>query len=159
LFALNTSDNVPSVEAAKPYIESFDSTLAAAKAMYSGKYKWLIVQHHKSTRSIATHFADLDIKYFVDAGFEELMDKHKVDFVLAGHDHIYVRSGKYITFTTASGLKFYDVYNDSLIASVDKYAQNKVPGYAIFEVGGDSVFVSVYDVNKPDAVDYYSAGL
>jgi len=142
--ALNTSGYVSSVEEAMPYIESFDATLAAAKAMYAGKYKWLIVQHHKSTRSVAVHAADLDIKYFVEAGFEKLMDKHNVNFVLAGHDHIYVRSDKYITFTTASGLKYYDVSNDSLLAFVDKYAQNKVPGYGIFEVVGDGISLSVY---------------
>jgi len=156
--ALNTADYVSSVEEAKPYIESFDATLAAAQTMHSGKYKWLIVQHHKSTRSIATHAADMDIKYFVEAGFEKLMDKHKVDFVLAGHDHIYVRNNKYITFTTASGLKYYDVSNDSLLVSVDKYAQNKVPGYAIFEVKGDSISVSVYDVDKDMPIDKFAVG-
>jgi hypothetical protein len=64
--------------------------------------------------------------------FNELMDKYGVDFVLAGHDHIYSRSYNiydnkvvgdidyyadsvtnpqgtlYFTMTTASGLKYYD---------------------------------------------------
>jgi len=151
--ALNTADYVSNVEEAKPYIESFDAAISTAKAMYSGKYKWLIVHHHKSTRSIASHFADADIKSYVEAGFEALMDKHNVDFVLAGHDHIYVRSGKYMTFTTSSGLKYYDVYNDSLIATVDKYAQHKTPSYGIFEVKGDSISVSVYDVGNDVPID------
>jgi len=156
--ALNTADYVSNVEEAKPYIESFDAAISAAKTMYNGKYKWLIVHHHKSTRSIASHVADTDIKSYVEAGFEALMDKHKVDFVLAGHDHIYVRSDKYITFTTASGLKYYNVYNDSLIASVDKYAQNKTPGYGIFEFDGNSFLISVYDVDKEEPIDKIGGG-
>ena len=138
---LNTSAYPTSANAAKPVIERFDKTLAAAKAANTGKYDWLFVQHHKSTASVADHIADLDIQYYVEAGFEELMTDHGVDFVLAGHDHVYARSypltGKkggvpsvpdttqggdtiinpngtiYVTVTTGSGLKYYDLYNQS----------------------------------------------
>jgi hypothetical protein len=136
---LNTSSYPTSTAAAVPIIKRFDDTLTAAKAASPG-YTWLFVQHHKSTASVADHIADLDIQYYVEAGFEELMTTHKVDFVLAGHDHVYARSyplqGRkggpsvpdtsqggalinnpngtiYVTMTTGSGLKYYDLYNTS----------------------------------------------
>jgi len=31
-------------------------------------------------------------EYYVEAGFEKLMDTYGVDVVLAGHDHVYARS-------------------------------------------------------------------
>jgi len=131
-----------------PYIDRFDKTISNAKEANKGKFTWLFVQHHKSTASVADHLADLDIQYYVEAGFEELMTKHGVDFVLAGHDHVYSRSfpliGKkngtpsvpdrsqggsviikpngtiYVTVTTGSGLKYYDLYN----ASGNLYVKN-----------------------------------
>ncbi|MDR2922179.1 MAG: metallophosphoesterase family protein [Treponema sp.] len=138
---LNTAPYPGSTSAAKPNVKRFDDTLTAAKVAHSGKYDWLIVQHHKSTASVADHLADRDIQYYVEAGFETVMSKHKVDFVLAGHDHVYARSyplegkddgkvsvpdksagqthtytnpGKpiYLTFTTGSGLKYYAVSSD-----------------------------------------------
>ena len=158
--ALNTSAYPASAEEAKPYIEMFDSTITAAKTKFKGKYKWIIVQHHKSTRSLAVHATEVDIKYYVEAGFEKLMDKHKVDFVLAGHDHIYVRSNLgaiYMTLTTASGLKYYDLSNNisNLLLSTNMYAQNKIPGYAIFEVKGNSISVSVNEVDKDTHIDEF----
>jgi 3',5'-cyclic AMP phosphodiesterase CpdA len=137
---LNTSSYPTSTAAAAPIIKRFDDTLTAAKAASPG-YTWLFVQHHKSTASVADHLADLDIQYYVEAGFEELMTTHKVDFVLSGHDHVYARSfplqGRkggtpsvpdtsqggasinrpngtiYVAVTTGSGLKYYDLYNSS----------------------------------------------
>jgi len=122
-------------------VARFRSTIQAAKTANAGKYHWLIVQHHKSTASIADHCADRDIESYVKAGFEKVMSEERVDFVLAGHDHVYARSyplegkdngmvsvpdksngtsqtytdpGKpiYLTFTTASGLKYYQVVGD-----------------------------------------------
>jgi hypothetical protein len=137
---LNTSAYPGSTAAAVPYITRFRTTIQNAKTAHTGKYDWIIVQHHKSTASVASHCADTDIQYFVEAGFETLMSTEKVDFVLAGHDHVYARSyplkgmdgGKvsvpdttnktntfnnpgnpiYLTFNTASGLKYYLVSAD-----------------------------------------------
>jgi hypothetical protein len=130
-----------SSSAAKPYVDRYKETIIAAKAAHAGKYDWLIVQHHKSTASVAVHLADRDIQSYVEAGFEEVMSEQGVDFVIAGHDHVYARSyplqGKgngqvsvpdktkggnpvhnpgnpiYFTFTTASGLKYYAVAADT----------------------------------------------
>jgi len=145
---LNTSAYPNSTTNAIPYIDRFDKTIITAKEANKGKYTWIFVQHHKSTASVADHLADLDIQYYVEAGFEELMTKHGIDFVLAGHDHVYSRSypltGKksgtpsvpdlsqggnkinkpngtiYVTVTTGSGLKYYDLYN----ASGNLYVKN-----------------------------------
>lgn len=77
---------------AEAIVANFDKTLTAAKEKYAGQYDWVIVTHHKSTQTVAKHAADSDIENYVDAGFERLMEKHKIDFVLGGHDHVYSRS-------------------------------------------------------------------
>ena len=119
-------------EAARVINEILDPTLKAATDAHSGQYKWLFVQTHKSVASLADHAADKDIQYYVEAGFQQMMDKYKVDFVLAGHDHIYARSypmfdgkrvdGKagnsisnaggtvYFTLNSSSGQKFYEEF-------------------------------------------------
>jgi len=155
--ALNTSAYIANVEAAMPYIESFDATLAAAKAMYHGKYKWIIVQHHKSTRSVAWHSKEPDVQYYVDAGFEKLMEKHNVNFVLAGHDHVYARiklgNIYYITFSTASGIKYYGA---EMPLPVNTYTQqNRIPEYTIFEVKGNNISASVYEIDKDEPIDKF----
>jgi hypothetical protein len=124
-------------------ITLFNNTITAAKTAHAGKYDWLIVQHHKSTASVADHLADMDIQRYVEDGFERIMSEQHVDFVLAGHDHVYARSwplagrdgGKvsvpdktapgpnntftnpgnpiYLTFTTSSGIKYYAVSSDT----------------------------------------------
>jgi len=138
---LNTAPYPTSTSLATPNVQRFKKTIQAAKAANVGKYDWLIVQHHKSTASVADHLADRDIQYYVEAGFEKVMSDENVDFVLAGHDHVYARSypldgrdggkvsvpdksngtsqtytnpGKpiYLTFTTGSGLKYYAVAAD-----------------------------------------------
>jgi hypothetical protein len=92
--ALNDSEgsqsSIPSGIAA--YITRFENAINAAKTAHAGEYDWLIVQHHKSTASVADHCADQDIEAYVKAGFEKKMSELGVDFVLAGHDHVYARS-------------------------------------------------------------------
>jgi len=155
---LNTSHGFGNVERMMPYIDSFDTTLAAATNKFKDKYKWLIVQHHKSTRSVANHFNDLDIRAYIDAGFETLMKKYKVNFVLAGHDHVYARIKLgdiyYMTFTTASGIKYYEFSSETEEQPVtDKYSESKIPSYTIFEVSGNSISISVYEVDKDTPTD------
>ncbi|MDR0320778.1 MAG: metallophosphoesterase family protein [Treponema sp.] len=90
---LNTAPYPTSTTTAEPYIGYFRQTLTAAIAAHPrNTFTWLIVQHHKSTASVADHLADRDIQYYVEAGFETLMSEFNVDFVLAGHDHVYARS-------------------------------------------------------------------
>lgn len=130
---LNDSSYPASVEQAAPYIAAFRQTIAAAIAAFPDS-TWIFVQHHKSTASVAQHVADTDIEYYVEAGFEDLMDEFHVDFVLGGHDHVYARSyvmkdGKrtsenaasyvdpdgtiYITANTASGIKYYNIFDSA----------------------------------------------
>ena len=77
---------------AEAMVENFRRTLNAATEEYAGQYDWLIVTQHKSTETVAKHAADSDVENYVDAGLEQLMDEFDVDFVLAGHDHVYARS-------------------------------------------------------------------
>jgi len=176
---LNTSAYPNNTADAMPYVERFDKTLRAATHANQGKYRWLIVQHHKSTASVAQHLSDTDISYYVEAGFEKLMDKHGVDLVLAGHDHVYARSHVmkdgnrvedaynsddksfsggmgtlYLTLTTGSGLKYYEAFKP-LSPSILFYAQNFKPGYALFEVNDNTMDIAVYDVDSDTAIDSF----
>lgn len=201
---LNTSAYPDSATAAKPYIDRFDATISYAINANRGKYTWLFVQHHKSTTSVAQHVADTDIQYYVEAGFEKLMDKYNVDFVLAGHDHVYARSyvmndGKavntvkdviinptgtiYLTATTASGLKYYNIFDakgiyvkdnqdypylvnglkgsakyleKNLPLSTNVYAQNKKPEYTLTDVGTDTVTFSTFDIDSNSPIDTFT---
>jgi hypothetical protein len=166
---LNTSAYPGSTSAAQPYITRFRTTIQAAKTAHTGKYDWLIVQHHKSTASVASHCADTDIQYYVEAGFETLMSNEGVDFVLAGHDHVYARSyplkgmdnGKvslpanmdktntynnpgnpiYLTFNTASGLKYYLVSADKTTSFTDTVGNNARYPYLKADANGEPTLV------------------
>jgi len=92
---LNTSggtSNVPDPRVRSHIIPMFRQTLANATTQHAGNFDWLIVFHHKSTASVAYHVANFDIQEWVEAGFETLMSEFNVDFVLAGHDHVFARS-------------------------------------------------------------------
>jgi len=123
--AFNTGYAPKDLAAAKTSMAEYEKVIKAAKAAHSG-YDWLIVQHHKSTTSISSHACDMEIQYYIDAGFEKLITDEGVDVVISGHDHIHVRSHLmkwdnakkysvrstdkgtiYLTLTTASGVKFY----------------------------------------------------
>jgi len=88
---LNTAPYPASVSEAQSFVNAYDAVIKEAKTKHSG-YDWLIVQHHKSTKSLANHASDIDIFYYVQAGLEKIMTDNGVDLVLSGHDHIYVRS-------------------------------------------------------------------
>jgi predicted phosphodiesterase len=135
---LNTSAS-PNDSTVGAYIAQFDVTLDAATKS-NPNTTWLFVQHHKSTAAPASHQTDVDVRVWTSA-FNALMDKYQVDFVLAGHDHVYSRSwfikdGKkvenidyginsvtnpqgtlYFTLNTSSGLKYYDFPNDNTSGS------------------------------------------
>jgi len=208
---LNDSGYPESKEVAAQFVHNFDATLRAATAAHAGQYIWLFVQHHKSTQSVADHLADRDIQYYVEAGFEALMDKYNVDLVFAGHDHVYARSFPlrngitavstipsaantlisggngnhsvinpqgtiYFTTTTASGLKYYELFNNAgnlyvkdnefypylvneLVGSAEymkgnlpyttaRYLQSKTPGYLFVRVSSNAVTVEFYDLDE-----------
>ncbi|MCL1975470.1 MAG: metallophosphoesterase [Firmicutes bacterium] len=131
LFVVFNTSSYPSASSVNNYLVQFDATLMAATTA-NPDAKWLFVQHHKSTASPAEHQVDDDVKIWA-AGIGPLMDKYQVDFVLAGHDHVYSRSWSiyeqkkvegidytadsvinpqgtiYFTLNTASGLYYYDI--------------------------------------------------
>ncbi|MDR2554214.1 MAG: fibronectin type III domain-containing protein [Fibromonadaceae bacterium] len=155
---------------AQNHVVYFDTIMTRAKNAHAGKYDWLIVQHHKSTQSVGAHALDEEIQLFKQAGFETLMDEHKVDLVFAGHDHIYVRTkpmkdGRavtsggtvYLTLPTASYTKFYPE-TESLAKKdyVAKYKTNNWrgwPGYAIFNVNGKNISTKIYNYDDKGGAD------
>jgi len=175
---LNTSAYPGSAAGAMPYIDRFDKTISAAINANKGKYSWLFVQHHKSTASVAEHAADADVQFYIEAGFENLMDKYNVDFVLAGHDYVYARSfvmrdGKpvsadrekltspagtvYLTANTASGLKYYNMMNEKDLPSYACVAiQNRKPEYTIIDVTGKTISFNTYDIDSKKPIDTFT---
>lgn len=171
---LNDSSYPASVEQAEPYIQAFEQTLKAATTACTD-YDWLFVQHHKSTESVAQHVADRDIQYYVEAGFEKLMDKYQVDFVLAGHDHVYARSyamydGQrvtdatdnltnpqgtvYITCNTGSGLKYYGIFSSSIYVKDNE----AYPYLANGKTGSQEYLKNVLPLSTDVAVQNYIPG-
>jgi hypothetical protein len=174
---LNTSAFPANAEAAKPYIERFGKTLADAVEKNKGMYKWLFVQHHKSTHAVAAYATAADIRYYVEAGFEKLMDKYGVDVVFAGHDHVYARSyvmkggqitntdkdeiinpngSIYLTVSSASGSKYYDISDAGKRRhSINVSMQTKKPQYTIIDVTEDYVLFNTYDIDSDNPVDTF----
>jgi len=107
---LNTAATITSRSAGVTACNGYKTIIQNAKAAHTGNYDWLIVQHHKSTASVGDHCADNDIQYYVEGGFEKLMSDEGVDFVLAGHDHVYARSyplqGKDVGFVSVPDTSF-----------------------------------------------------
>ena len=134
IVVLNTSAS-PNATTVGNYIAQFDATLKIATEA-NADAKWLFVQHHKSTAAPASHQNDSDVRVWTPV-FNALMDKYNVDFVLAGHDHVYSRSWfikdgakvenidyskntvtnpdgtLYLTLNSSSGLKYYDFPNNN----------------------------------------------
>lgn len=61
------------------------------KAVDREKHPWIAVVHHRSEFSSANHGADPDV-IDVRKALMPVWDEHKVNLVLAGHDHNYERS-------------------------------------------------------------------
>jgi len=149
--ALNTAHWPGSKERAAEYVADFNSTIKEAKAANAGKYEWIIVHHHKSTRSVAIHFYDDDVRHYIEGGFDKLMAESGVDLVIAGHDHIYVRTREpkpvYLTVSTASNAKFYDALEEADKSSIAKYSQRNVPEYTIADVDGKNLVLKTFGLD------------
>ncbi len=139
---LNTGAYPGTEKEAAEIIENFRKTLQSAVDEYSGQYDWLVVTHHKSTQSVAKHVADADIEYYVDAGLEGLMDEFDVDFVLAGHDHVYARS--------------YALYEQERVSErLDYFHDNEGTIYLTGNCCSDMQYYNVFEkVDKADNEDY-----
>ena len=175
---LNTSADLGDVRTAQNYIALYDRTLEAAVTANKGKYTWLFVQHHRSTRSIARHSRDETIMCLLEAGFEKLMDKYSVDFVLAGHDHVYARSYAmqndrtvnteknriispggviYLTANTATGIKYYDIQSrDDLPDYINMGMQNRKPCYTIVKVSGRTASFDAFEIDSDTPIDSFT---
>jgi len=98
----------------KAVVDHFGEVISTAKTAHAGKYDWLIVLHHESTKSVSAHAEDVEIVKYKAQGFETIMSQQGVDLVIAGHDHVYARTNPingvvYLTLKAASNYKFYPI--------------------------------------------------
>ena len=179
LFVVLNTSAYPDASDGYLYMARLSKTLKTAVTACTGQYDWLFVQHHKSTRSIAEHALDEDIKQYIDSGFEDLMDEHNVDFVLAGHDHVYARSyalkggevvntekhnivnpggAIYLTGNTASGIHQYDIIDPIVWEYYTNVGiQDRKPHYTIIDVNGNTVTFNVYNSDSDIVpIDYFT---
>jgi len=142
-------------------VSRYKTTMQAALTKFpkeSSGWDWLIVQHHKSTASVAEHLADKDIQFLVEGGFESLMSEYNVDFVLAGHDHVYARSypleglgeGK---VSVPDKNKGEDLILDGKTYTKGSYTS--APGNPIFLTFNTSSGIKYYQV-RPDPYDKWN---
>jgi hypothetical protein len=148
---LNTSPYPTTVDAATIYIAKYRNTIQAAKTTYAGKYDWIIVHHHKSTASVASHIDDDDLKQYAGAGFQTMMSEEGINLVAAGHDHVYAKSHLmdgvlYLTLNTASGLKYYPA--NKYPQSNEKFFTSYKPEYTIIDVTSSTLTVSTYTIDN-----------
>jgi hypothetical protein len=159
--ACNTTACNPPANLTKNLVDNFGAVIDVAKSASAGKYDWIVVQHHKSTRSAGAHATDDDVVAYAEAGFETLMTQKGVDVVLAGHDHIYVRTKPidrvtYFTFLPAAHSKFYYVEaNKDYIAKSYSFKRTSTspyyafrPAYTIVDVSGKSMTFKTQDLDN-----------
>jgi len=67
---------------------------AALKAVDRSVTPWLLVEFHRPMYNNEAYLGDYDVAVGMQAEFEELLVEYKVDLVLAGHYHSYLRSSR-----------------------------------------------------------------
>lgn len=79
---LDASAPASLVEAQAAFLE------ADLAAVDRAETPWIFVMHHQAQYSCSNHGSDLELR----AAWQPVIDEHRVDFVLNGHDHNYERS-------------------------------------------------------------------
>ena len=141
--------------------------------------KWRVACFHHSVYSEADHYADPDI---LDrrSNYPPVLERHKIDVVLQGHDHSYTRTlpmakGKpvqgidpkansivnpagivYFTFNSGSGSKFYDWKESTPEVFSAARWQGKVPSFSYIVVEGERLTVTTYRTDDMSLIDTYS---
>ncbi|MDO5014477.1 MAG: metallophosphoesterase family protein [Clostridia bacterium] len=148
-----------------------DKAIQAAISKYpDAKYK--IVCFHHSIYSVASHREDIDILN-LRKNLVPVFDKNKIDLVLMGHDHVYVRTPQmknneivnkdeyyfgdgvvYTTLNSSSGSKHYGIKGD--YPYVHSAFQLEKPEYTIVNVSDDEISVNTYAVEDKSLVDGYT---
>lgn len=137
------------------------------------KAKHRIVAFHHSIYSVANHSESPDIlkrrKELVP-----VFDKNKIDLVLMGHDHVYVRTEQlkgdkpvnkdnyytdegtvYTTLDSSSSSKFYGIKSKNFPYAKVKW-QGKESSYTIVNVSDSEIKVSTYTTDNKTLIDSYS---
>jgi hypothetical protein len=127
-----------------PNREWLDQDLAASKAV------WKFVTYHEPTLYFGYHKSDFGLNTVLP-----IMEKHQVDFVVAGHAHLYgrflplrPRSGPaehVMTFicTGGGGARLHPAANDALLARADS-----VHHYCLFTIDGPKLTLEVFNHNN-----------
>lgn len=135
--------------------------------------KHRIIAFHHSIYSVANHSESPDIL----KRREELVpvfDQNKIDLVLMGHDHVYVRTDQlkddkpvnkdnyytdegtvYTTLDSASASKFYGIRPKDFHYAKVKW-QGKESSYTIVNVSDSEIKVSTYTTDNKTLIDSYS---
>lgn len=154
----------------------------ALRVANNAKTRWKIILAHKSPYSNGPHHDDGDVESLKDQ-IIELCNKAKIDILLAGHDHVYVRTpimlngkkSRYndkiikrngIKYETAinpngtvfitpgtSGVKNYS-QDMSVIIPSDFMAQPSLPVYSAIRVEKDIIYFSSYKYKDAKGKSY-----
>jgi len=133
----------------KAVVDHFSEVISAAKTAHAGKYDWIIVLHHESTKSVSAHAEDVEIVKYKAQGFETVMSSQGVDVVIAGHDHVYARTKPingvvYLTLKAASNYKFYPIIE--ALATQDFIAKYSKPQSSYkFDWEGRPSWIQVFE--------------
>ncbi len=155
------------------------------------EFDWKIVIFHQSLYSAATQ-SIIDMNISRRNALVPVMDANGIDVVLMGHDHCYVRSkhmknfqampqgtidpkgnelnplgSLYLTMTSASGSKYYDLITDQEIEDnnaqgpydysfVELKKQLYVPMFAHLNITKDTFTMTAYRTDTMEVVDQYS---
>lgn len=154
------------------------NTLSHKKAIKEAIAKYPDVKHrivcfHHSIYSVANHSESPDIlkrrKELVP-----VFDENKIDLVLMGHDHVYVRTEQlknnipvnkdnyytdegtvYTTLDSSSSSKFYGIKSKDFPYAKVKW-QGKESSYTIVNVSDSEIKVSTYTTENKTLIDSYS---
>lgn len=140
--------------------------------------KWKVLMFHHSIYSTASHSEKPYVETFRN-GLLPTIDDLKIDLVLMGHDHVYVRTHPmknnhpqldqkidttgniinppgtfYLTGNSSTGSKYYDIVSDPDFAAVN--SQLKVPSFSYVRIGKNSLSLATYRTDTMEVVDAFT---
>lgn len=111
----------------------------------SSKAKWKIVVMHHPAYEIVDDNKIFDL---IKANWVPFFTEEKVDLVMSGHQHIYMRTRPIdgVTYVMAnSGKKRSNYYNGSNAPAYAAYINSQDSTYQIIRINGDKLALSVFD--------------
>lgn len=141
--------------------------------------KWKVLLFHHSIYSTTSHYTGSYVQRFIDNMCPTIEDL-KIDLVLMGHDHVYVRTYQmknnapqkeqtvdeygnvinptgvlYITGNSATGSKYYEIeLTNPAFAAVNE--QIEIPTFSYISVNNNKLSIQTYRTDTMEMVDAYS---